>query len=566
MTAAAELRAQIGRIDEQLASLKSQLTSLRTAKKQLLQDLDRLVYPVLTLPPEISSEIFRHVAPKFAPNIPNIGACSFQKYYWPLQLASVCRAWRAIALSTPALWSVIAIFGDSTRDFEQLLRLWLARARSLPLDLYISLTLDPVSHTILSILAPYASQWRHVSLESFSPFTLPVHLFPGPLRLLESLKVIVLQPHDATLAPSSLDAPRLRELFITFPFTVFRTGLPLTQLTTFRVVGSLSPVFEVLALAPNLESLCLTILSQGATPPSPLTLPHLCTLEFLDNPSMVAALDFLILPALENLKVSGLRNGGLKTLRSCVSRSCCTVRTLDLRYTDYSPAYRCFESLRSIQTLCLRDSTWTDDEMNTFCCEMRLDLCLPALESLTVDGAGPKDVVHLAAMVAERWSGVAGTAKMRTFSLSYNDADTGRLDRALDALDDLERDGLKLDLTEVLGSRKKAHWCVSRRTAATPLQAPTKIFRPSTPIFRDIVANDDEPGTFGIAWPSPPSRRHRHHIRGTGPFAGKPVLCQTLINVSEGFNLIGLSLLKDYYSAWDMDMDVPQIGFVPNGF
>ncbi|KAJ7878643.1 acid protease [Mycena leptocephala] len=43
----------------------------------------------------------------------------------------------------------------------------------------------------------------------------------------------------------------------------------------------------------------------------------------------------------------------------------------------------------------------------------------------------------------------------------------------------------------------------------------------------------------------------------SGPFASKPHLCQTLINVSEGLNL-------HYYSAWDMNG--PSIGFAPNGF
>jgi hypothetical protein len=102
-------------------------------------------------------------------------------------------------------------------------------------------------------------------------------------------------------------------------------------------------------------------------------------------------------------------------------------------------------------------------------------------------------------------------------------------------------------------------------------------------ISPDIVANNDEPGTFGIACDRIPTlpaiiKIQFEGIAGhapfnltipsselsSGPFASKPHLCQTLINVSEGLNLVGLSLLKHYYSAWDMNG--PSIGFAPNGF
>ncbi|KAJ7039610.1 acid protease [Mycena alexandri] len=87
-------------------------------------------------------------------------------------------------------------------------------------------------------------------------------------------------------------------------------------------------------------------------------------------------------------------------------------------------------------------------------------------------------------------------------------------------------------------------------------------------ISPDIVANPDEPGTFGIACNRIPALPAVISIQfaglSSGPFTNKPELCQTLINVSEGFNLVGLSLLKHYYSAWDINGT--RIGFAPNGF
>ncbi|KAJ7746392.1 acid protease [Mycena metata] len=102
-------------------------------------------------------------------------------------------------------------------------------------------------------------------------------------------------------------------------------------------------------------------------------------------------------------------------------------------------------------------------------------------------------------------------------------------------------------------------------------------------ISPDIVANPDEPGTFGIACDRIPTLPAVISIQfagipgqgsfnltipsselSSGPFTNKPELCQTLINVSEGFNLIGLSLLKHYYTAWDINGT--RMGFSPNGF
>ncbi|KAF8145430.1 acid protease [Mycena galopus ATCC 62051] len=102
-------------------------------------------------------------------------------------------------------------------------------------------------------------------------------------------------------------------------------------------------------------------------------------------------------------------------------------------------------------------------------------------------------------------------------------------------------------------------------------------------ISPDIAANGDEPGTYGIACDLIPSLPAVIDITfngvagqapfnltilsselSSGPFTNKPELCQTLINVSDGYNLIGLSLLKHYYSAWDIDNQ--RIGFAPNGF
>ncbi|KAJ7136869.1 hypothetical protein C8R44DRAFT_868963 [Mycena epipterygia] len=53
-----ELRSCLGAIEQRMAALESQMTLLRKERKEVLEDLAAVVYPILTLPSDITSEIF----------------------------------------------------------------------------------------------------------------------------------------------------------------------------------------------------------------------------------------------------------------------------------------------------------------------------------------------------------------------------------------------------------------------------------------------------------------------------------------------------------------------------
>lgn len=46
-----------------------------------------------------------------------------------------------------------------------------------------------------------------------------------------------------------------------------------------------------------------------------------------------------------------------------------------------------------------------------------------------------------------------------------------------------------------------------------------------------------------------------------GPFADDPSICQTLINAFDGLDLVGGSLMKHWYTIWDLENR--RIGFAP---
>ncbi|KAJ7646685.1 acid protease [Roridomyces roridus] len=89
-------------------------------------------------------------------------------------------------------------------------------------------------------------------------------------------------------------------------------------------------------------------------------------------------------------------------------------------------------------------------------------------------------------------------------------------------------------------------------------------------ISPDILPHASEPGAYGIACDRIPTLAAEISIQFTaqdgtpfnltipstelsvGPFADEPETCQTLINAFDGLNVVGGSLLKHYYSVWDV--------------
>ncbi|KAJ6533032.1 hypothetical protein B0H19DRAFT_876733, partial [Mycena capillaripes] len=94
-------------------------------RERLQAESDAIVYPVLSLPPEVTTEIFL----RCVPCEPNPRPSPTQA---PLLLAQICRQWRQIALHTPALWRCL-LFGDEMP--VEFLHIWLSRSGNHPLSL-----------------------------------------------------------------------------------------------------------------------------------------------------------------------------------------------------------------------------------------------------------------------------------------------------------------------------------------------------------------------------------------------------------------------------------------------
>ncbi|KAJ7509598.1 hypothetical protein B0H11DRAFT_2421599 [Mycena galericulata] len=122
------------RQEETSGLLKERQCGLLEEQKTIQESLDCIIYPILTIPVEIISEIFLHCLPD-QPTQPSARVA-------PLLLSAICRQWRYIALSTPRLWAVLKIhipvrcFRDYNADMVQE---WLLRAGNMPLSICLIL-------------------------------------------------------------------------------------------------------------------------------------------------------------------------------------------------------------------------------------------------------------------------------------------------------------------------------------------------------------------------------------------------------------------------------------------
>ncbi|KAJ7464343.1 hypothetical protein FB451DRAFT_1370163 [Mycena latifolia] len=103
---------------------RRRLTNEKTA---IQESIDRIVYPILTIPVEITSEIFHHCLPD-EPQRPS-------QMTAPMLLGAVCREWRIISRGDSRLWAALKISIWRSDGFKRLVRDWLLRAGSMPLSL-----------------------------------------------------------------------------------------------------------------------------------------------------------------------------------------------------------------------------------------------------------------------------------------------------------------------------------------------------------------------------------------------------------------------------------------------
>ncbi|KAJ7187858.1 hypothetical protein C8R46DRAFT_3065 [Mycena filopes] len=322
-------RRRIVEIDAQISELEVALSALRGRKAIAQERLDSYKYPVLTLPPEITLEIFTHLLPTY-PDCPHPDGRDS-----PTRLTRICRAWREISLATPSLWRAVRLWPEDDdlppARLAQKLEIWARRSGCYPMAVDVALPAAALSSEgLLTSITTQRTRLEHLVLyiddaDSLLPCS-------GPMPRLRHLD-LTFEGDDSEYATFvSLEAPLLRTVLLTF--NPARVDLPWAQLTslTLRSVfpEDCSPVLEQTT---NLISCELRLILGDADPNPPVvTLRSLTSLKLEAVPIVVYLHSFTV-PSLHCLDIPEnlLGSNPLQYLASFISNSNCHLHELIMR-------------------------------------------------------------------------------------------------------------------------------------------------------------------------------------------------------------------------------------------
>ncbi|KAF8215595.1 hypothetical protein K438DRAFT_1954312 [Mycena galopus ATCC 62051] len=350
-------RALVVNLDTKILDLERSLFALRAEKQPIQERLNSFKYPVLTLPNEITAEIFTHFLPPY-PDCP-----PFADTDSPTLLTQICHEWREIALGTPTLWRAMAPsdLSISSDRRAHLCETWLSRSGCCPLSVCFgdSNNKDRGVLKILSVLVRRRAHWEYLQLRLSSSH---VRAIEGPTPLLRRLELTVLEDLGAIVTFSP--APLLCSLILC-ALTPLNVALPLGQMTSL----SLDPVYcsvyvVILQQTRNLVHCELGIwdanlgAASGASdlpPDHEIELPWLESLTLTDGyikdgPNPAGYLADFRAPALRSLQLDQpfLRPDPIDVLASFISKSGCTLQQVCFLYKDtlLAPFREAFPSIR----------------------------------------------------------------------------------------------------------------------------------------------------------------------------------------------------------------------------
>jgi hypothetical protein len=227
------------------------LKELEERKATIQAEIDAFAFPVLTLPPKITAEIFLQYAFEAQDDD--------DPFREVLLLLIICRAWRALALSVPALWTTLDLgtlpsHQNGPGEMEEIVEAWFSRAGALPLSLtWFGNSEEPWSgHQINAILSRHAPRLQTLNLcippVSFSHLDDEI-----PFPLLQRLQLSSLTDPLNTPLLTFREAPQLRHVDLDGipPSSLI---LPWAQLEIFSTEGiAAQECLDILRAAPSLR-------------------------------------------------------------------------------------------------------------------------------------------------------------------------------------------------------------------------------------------------------------------------------------------------------------------------
>ncbi|KAJ7290234.1 hypothetical protein C8J57DRAFT_338937 [Mycena rebaudengoi] len=345
-------RDRLASLAVEIEAVSAYLNKISAEHAEVQTELDSIIYPILTIPPEVTSDIFVHCLGEPDPSI-SIA---------PLLLGRICRSWRSISCSTPALWGSLTITlplsAPGRQKLYNLLCLWLSRSGSYPFELAVfsSYSKEQISHTFFPTILEHAHHLESITLHLLLP-DLEQFLdikFSDGFPILKRFEIIQ-TGMDTSSRPVSFSAITNSACLTNVAVDGELLGRPLprtipwAQLTTFFGMDfGLDQVCEVLTLASSLQVCDINfgagnvdeaLLSQHATVTH--TRLHILSLRRDRHPCADFGLFALLtMPALQRLYTS-ICDEQVPRFLEFLSRSSCQLAILhadlQLRTSNLAP-------------------------------------------------------------------------------------------------------------------------------------------------------------------------------------------------------------------------------------
>ncbi|KAJ6485531.1 hypothetical protein C8R45DRAFT_275401 [Mycena sanguinolenta] len=328
------------------------LSNYRTKNKAILSPLRRM-------PPELLGEIFSWTC-----EFSSRGTLSRGKFdvLVPWVLTWVSSRWRAVALSSPSLWSLVVLdFSSEAQKSSSppyllpFVEAQIRRSQKLSIHFYASHETDSRPQIqLLELLSLHASRWEELSIGIISEL---IPLLTTLRDRLVSLKRLWVQwEGSGSQQTESVDcfetASSLVDVGIFNEYSFIPTTYPTHRLTRYQLDGPWTTHKGLLKATPNLAEARIEVSFDNWEADSEEIVHLVLQRAYISRPSVLGS---LTLPALEGLAfwVSNDDNLTLPDLlKSFVDRSACPLRRLCLRgFPNADATIRVLQGVPSITEL-----------------------------------------------------------------------------------------------------------------------------------------------------------------------------------------------------------------------
>ncbi|KAF7371144.1 hypothetical protein MSAN_00749800 [Mycena sanguinolenta] len=455
---------EISNLREKLEQLEDQRATLSSYRTQNMA----IVSPLRRMPLEVLADIFSWTLPSLH------DACSFggpDVAQSPWLLTQISSRWRALALSTPSLWTRVVIdYTCASAPVMAVVEAQIHLAKKLNIHFYgHPKTESGPQLQMFELLTKHSLRWEELCIGITSEM---VPLLTAFRDRIPSLKRFWVQWEDSHTAVQSLDcfqtAPSLVDFGINHeehhfvPITV-----PVQQLTRYQLTGSWRRHLTILKLAQNLVEAHIEIdfNDEELEPPKAglINLPHLRRL-FVSHSEV---LDNLELHGLEGLALwvhEEQADDIVHHFESFFSHSECPLRRLCLRGSDAHATAQILGKIPSVAELALAvNETHSQGDFDLFMSTLSSSEIAPQLHSLffaSEAGSIIDDYTAYLKMLRTRWE-ADGSALKNAALLAVAEGSGPDLD-TLGGLHALRLEGLDLLILEgSAASKEMFNWLYS---------------------------------------------------------------------------------------------------------